>query len=254
MSEAQRHDPALEQYMASMPARPAKPDHQSTFSQDPAAVNFNVSMATEAGRKAMFGDPERVHSLVANHVRAAHEAFVAGHATVSRLANDETRTHVVKHEAARTIGGRTIAAIEKAQQAINGAADQLQGEFADTINRAFALDLSRPFVYDRIEKWIGETAKAKDGIQRIRAEMEEDPDIVTTLHHSKPYIMGLAKEVRLSLLDAGVEMHQPDAMRKLEDANKLRALAAKYARVTKGIANSWWNNSLANKAASRVEI
>lgn len=225
-----------------------------TFSKDPVSVEFNTSMATNAGRKALLGDPERVLPEAARYVRSAHDAFVSGHATVTRLADDETRMPVVKHDVARTVGLRTVATIEGAQQSIMGAADSLDAEASDAINRGFTADPAKVLVYDRIEKWIGEMAKTKDGFQRIRAEMEEDPDIVTTLHHSKPYIMGLAKEVRLSLIDAGVEMHAPDAMQKFEKAKALRKLASKYAKVTKGIRSSWWNNALADRARSRVEI
>ena len=226
----------------------------STFSKDPVSIDFNSSMTTESGRKAKLGDPATVHPEAARYVRAAHDAFVSGHATVTRLAEDETRMPVVKHDAARTVGLRTVAAIEGAQQSIMGLAKGFEEEAADAINQAFAPNPAQAFTYIEIAKWIGETAKAKDGIQRIRDEMENDPDIVTTLHNSKPYIMGLAKEVRLSLLDAGVEMHQPDAMRKIDEAAKLRKLADKYPRIAKGVRSSWWNNALADRARSRVEI
>ena len=228
--------------------------NDSTFSKDPASVEFNSSMGTPSGRKARFGDPERVLPEVSGHVRAAHDAFVSGLTKVTQLADDETRTLVVKHDSARTVTLRTVAAIERSQHSIIGVADGLDAQAMETINRTFAADPAKVLVYDRIERWIGETAPAKEGIQRIRDEMKEDPDIVITLHHSKPYIMGLAKEVRLRLIDAGVEMHAPEAMQQFEKAKSLRNLAGKYSKVTKGIRSSWFNNALAEKAKSRVEI
>ena len=231
--------------------------NDSTFSKDPVSVEFNSSMATESGRKARLGDPDnadRVHPQIAPHVRAAHSAFTSGHATVTRLGEDETRTSPLKHEAARTVALRTVAAIENAQQSIVGVAQGFEADAEDSITRFFAADPARAVIQLEIGKWIGETAKAKDGIQRIRAEMQNDPEIVIVLQHSKPYIMSLANDVRDRILEAGYRMHQPDAMRKIDNAVVMRELAAKYPRVTKGIRSSWFNNAIAEKAKSRVEI
>lgn len=231
--------------------------NEATFSKDPVSVEFNSSMGTETGRKARLGDPDnayRVHPQIAPHVRAAHTAFVNGHATVARLGEDETRTSPLKHEAARTVALRAVAAIENAQQSIVAVAHDFETDAEDSISRFFAADPARAVIQLEIGKWIGETAKAKDGLKRIRAEMQNDPEIVIVLQHSKPYIMGLASDVRDRLLEAGYRMHQPDAMRKIDDAVAMRELAAKYPKVTKGIRSSWFNNAIAEKAKSRVEI
>lgn len=133
-------------------------------------------------------------------------------------------------------------------------AHDFETDAEDSISRFFAADPARAVIQLEIGKWIGETAKAKGGLQRIRAEMQNDPEIVIVLQHSKPYIMGLASDVRDRLLEAGYRMHQPDAMRKIDDAVTMRELAAKYPKVTKGIRSSLFNNALAEKAKSRVEI
>ena len=231
--------------------------NDSTFSKDPVSVEFNSLMETETGRKARLGDPDnadRVNPHIAPYVRAAHSAFVEGHATVTRLGKDETRTAPLKHEAARTVALRTIANVERAQQSIVGIAQDFEADAGDTITRFFAADPARAIIQLEVAKWIGDMAKEKDGIQRIRTEMKNDPEIVIVLQHSKPYLMGLASDVRDSILEDGYRMHQPDAMRKIDDAVAMRELAAKYSKVTKGIRSSWFNSAVAEMAKSRVEI
>lgn len=228
--------------------------NNSIMSKTPDAIEFNSSMQTESGRKAKLGDPERVNSQVSGYVLSAHNALKEGQATIARLAEDETRTAPLKHEAARTVTLRTVASIEAAQRSIVSAAEDFETQAEDMIADRFAPDATRSHWEMRIAEWIAETAKAKDGLQRIREAMKQDPEIVSVLKHSKSYILGLAPKVRDGLYIDGIEMHLPEAVKLANDGLKLRDTADKYSRVTKGIRSSWFNKAIAEKAKSRVEV
>lgn len=228
--------------------------NESTMSKDPASIEFNSSMATETGRKARLGDPERVNSHASGYVLAAHKALTEGQTTIARLGEDETRTAPLKHEAARTVTLRTVASIESAQRSIVAVAEGFENEAENMIADRFAPDATRSHWEMRIAEWVKETAAQPDGLQKIRAAMKRDPEIVSVLKHSKSYILGLADKVRDGLYIDGVGMHLPEAVKLAEDGLKLRETAEKYSRVTKGIRSSWFNNAIAEKAKSRVEV
>lgn len=226
------------------------------FSNDPNSTQFNSLIGTSSGRKAKLGDPARLDDRVAGSVRQSHAAIESGMGKITKLADDDTRSVPERHEAARTVAEKTIAQLKTTANALEFRAKELIGEADQLVKERFApsTDGLKAMVQHDVSKWIGERAKDKDGIATIRKEMKRDPDIAIALLHGKSYLMNLNHDVRLGLVEEAYRQHLPNEMAKIEKGAELQSLAAKYAGVSDAVRRGWFNKSLADKAASRVQV
>jgi len=228
--------------------------NQSTFNQSPEASDFVSTIGTNTGRKVLLGNPENFDTAAGNAIAIAHNAVIRGLARVNALTNDETRNDVLKHEAAKQIAEQTIGAIEKSHSSLLSTASQLQTDAAEMIESKFAADPDRSHIQLRIADWIKDNAAKPDGLQKIREVMKDDSEVAAVIFHTPHFLLGLAQEVRKNFELDAIERFVPEAYRKLEASGEISTAAEKYRRVTKGIAASWYNKSIAEKAKSRVEV
>lgn len=226
------------------------------FSNDPHSVEFNSMIGTHVGRKAKLGDPTNIDTEVAGSIRSAHTAVENGMAKITRLADDETRSTPEKHDAARTVAEQTVTTLTNTQNALRFHADQMLREAQQVVDERFApaTEGFRALVQYDVSKWIGERAKEKDGVAKIRAEMKSDPDIAIALIHGRSYLMNLNHDVRMSLAHEAYRQHLPNEMAKIEKAAKLQELADKYSVAMRSIKKGWFSGAVADKAKSRVTI
>ena len=93
------------------------PSYPHSLVQTEAASSFLSLAATETGRKAFLGDPEKFDSSIGPDLTNAHIALRDGVATVAALLNDATRNDVQRHEVAGVVAGSTVEALQKAKAA-----------------------------------------------------------------------------------------------------------------------------------------
>jgi len=205
-------------------------------------------------RKIMLGDPDKLDKSVYNFVVRAHNAVGEGITTIAALGSDKTRNDVQRHAAAKTIADRVTAILDETKGQIEANSKRLGREATDAINQSFGADPNRASIQSEIRGWVREQAKSPEGLAKIREAMTKTPEVGAILFHSPSFLLGLAENVRVSMMMDAVETHLPNAHAMLEASAALDTAAARYPDAIGLVHRSFFNPILAEQAASRVEV
>jgi len=216
----------------------------------PDANKFRANAKLASWHNVWFGDPSKMPKEVHGHMKRASDALHAGLNKVDALADDPTKTTVVRHETAKKVAENTIAAILDAKGRQEAAGHAMMAEANEAINEAFAFDANRSPIYERIINWIN--SKSGD-TQKIREAMKQDPQIVAVLSNYPPYVFDLPQDVCRKIATEGYMHHTPEAADKLLSGQRVIDAAKGYDRAVKGVRASFYNETVAGQAAKRVE-
>ncbi len=230
------------------------PSYPNSLVQSEAASSFLSLAATETGRKAFLGDPEKYESGVGPDITNAGIALRDGVETIGRLLNDATRNEVQRHEAAGVVAARTVEALQKAKAAIESRAEILFSDGAAQAEREFTPRASHASLESEIRAYIREQAKQPDGPAKVRAAMLESKDVAAVIFHSPGFLVGINAETHSKLRYEAAEKWVPEAYKRMTDSVALRELAPKFDKAAASVRNSFYNPSLAAKASTRVQI
>lgn len=216
----------------------------------PAANKFRSEAGLPTFHKIWFGDPQRMPNEVHPLMQNSAKVLQAGLAKVAALADDPTKTPVVRHETAKKVADSTTAALleNKARQEAVG--NRMMAEANDAINETFAFAEGRSPIYERVINWIN---SHKHELRRIGEASKQDRQIVTVLSHYPPYVFDLPKEAIDKIVIDGYMHHAPQATEKLLQGQAVVSAAAGYDRAVKGVRASFYNPTIAGQAAKRVE-
>ncbi|MGJ0239875.1 hypothetical protein ACQEPB_15330 [Novosphingobium fluoreni] len=87
----------------------------------------------------------------------------------------------------------------------------------------------------------------------IRKWMLKDREIAAVICHSPPFLLGLAGDVRESMMESCVKKWKPEADAKLNKAIDLKKIAARYTGFVRGLGAASFNRGIAAKWGSRIE-
>jgi hypothetical protein len=224
--------------------------------QTPEAIDFFAQ--PNVMRKLSLGDPEKLnggtYGNAYNAVVNAHNAIGDGMTKVAALADDKTRTEVMRHAAAKTIAERTVVALQDTKANLEANAKRMNREATEAIEQRFAADPNRASIQSEIRGWIREQAKSPEGLAKIREAMKADAEVGAVLYHSPHFLLNLAPSVRDSMTLDAIEVHLPNAYKMLEGGIALNELAAKYPKAIDKVRRTFFNAALAAQAATRVEV
>lgn len=216
----------------------------------PEANKFRANAKLSTWHNIWFGDPAKLPKEVHGFMKRASDALHTGLDKVAALADDPTKTPVVRHETAKAVANKTIAEIVDAKGRMEAAGRSMMADANAAIDQAFALNDSRTPVYERIVNWINSKATEP---AKIREAMKQDPQIVTVLSQYPPYVFDLAEDVARKIVIDGYIHHMPETADKLLQGQALVETAAGYDRAVKGVQGSFYNETMAAQAAKRVE-
>lgn len=220
----------------------------------PAENEFRQRASLESFRKVWMGDIAKLPTEVHGYVKRANEALLGGLDKVARLADDPTKTEVVRHEAAKIVADRTVASIEESRAGLAAFGRQMTDEANTAIGERFTLRPERAQVYERIIGFVDKKSKEAGGALKIREAMKQDPEVVTVLSQFPPYVFELADDICHSIVIDGYKHHMPDAMNKMAEGQAIVEVAAGYDKVVSGVRHSFYNPALAMQAGRRVDI
>lgn len=220
---------------------------------DAAANTFRQRHSIPTGLKATLGDYEKHEGPVRDAIVDAHNAANEVFSKVKGLTRDETRTDVAKHYVASQVFAKGEATILKSQATIVATANALEAEAVAEMKEGFETDQRRSAIHTEIRAWIRDTAKAENGLGTIRRYMLKDPEVAAVICHSQPFLLGLADEVRTSMMEDCIKRHKPEASAKLDKAVALKGVAKKYGGFVKALGASSFNPTVAAKWHNRIE-
>lgn len=218
--------------------------------ESPEANKFRANAKLASWHKVWFGDPAKMPKEVHGYMKRASDALHAGLAKVDGLADDPTKTTVVRHETAKKVAENTIAAILDAKGRQEAAGHAMMAEANDAINEAFPFDTNRSHIYERIINWINSNSSEH---AKIREAMRQDPQIVTVLSNYPPYVFDISQGACRTIATEGWTHHAPEAAEKLLSGQRVIDAAKGYDRAVKGIRASFYNETVAAQAAKRVD-
>lgn len=220
----------------------------------PNAIRWIETHRTNSQRMASLGDPDRFHPSARDPIVHAHNALTDGLSKIEGLVSDPTRNEVLKHDAARTVAGKTVSIIDKSQAAIDAAGFDLQSEAADTVHANFQANPDRASIQSEVRQWINATAKSELGYGKIREAMNASAEVAAVLQHSPSFLIGIPDDVLKPMIIDGIRLHLPKAYELSEQGTALRSLAAKYPQVAKSVRASFYTPAIAAQSALRVEV
>ncbi len=231
------------------------PSYTNSLVQTPQASGFLELAATETGRKAFLGDPEKFDSDVGPDILNAQIALRDGVETIGRIIQDPTRNNdVQKHEAAGIVAERTIEALEKAKAKIESRANYLLMAGQEDAQATFRLDPARRFVHEHILAHMTNLASKPDGTAKLRQIIEEDGEAAAVFANTKPYLLNMNADNHRNLQFKVIERHAPDAWAKMQAGVALTDLAPRFDKAISGVRASFFNSALAAKAKLRVQL
>ena len=221
----------------------------------PEATKFFEQASFPTGRKVMFGDKAKFKGTGAyNHITFASEAMEHGLSQLKRLTGDPTRTNrFEKHVAAKSIADKAIATIANSRDKMRSEGNKLIDDATDKIVSTFKMTNDRAIMFNRKLDWIEAQAKTPDGPKAIREAMYSDPDILSALIDTKPYMSSLTSELHAELITKGVAHHMPDAYRDQAVGGEMVGLADKYDTAIHGIEKSFYSKGVVDQASRRID-
>lgn len=217
------------------------------------ATEWIETHRTESQRRASLGDYEALPPELRESVVRAHNALVGGLEKIEGLVRDPTRTPVSKHAVARDVANKARGTIEKSASEIAATAASFEQTAHEMVVERFEVDPKRASIQSEIRGWIRETAKGEMGLATIRKAMNESVEVAAVLYHSPNFLLGLAQEVRASMVADGIEKYVPKAATMMADSERSKGLAIKYGHVSNAMKRSFYNSALADQASLRVE-
>lgn len=216
------------------------------------ARKFLSTMSLPSGRKTYLGDHGR-HPAVMNFVTAAHTAMEYAVAKLAALNEDATRSEPERHDAARTLASRLIATVEGSHKSIIATARKMADDAAEAVEAQFAPNPNRAGLDAEWRAWVREEAKAGN-VVAIKQELERNPEVAAVIYHTHPKLLGLAEETHGNFKADVVEKHAPAQFKAISESLDIEKMAEHYPMVVKSIRSSFYNNAIADKAKSRVEV
>jgi hypothetical protein len=83
---------------------------------------------------------------------------------------------------------------------------------------------------------------------------KKDFDVAAVIYHSKWMLTGLSESLHTRMRLSAVERFAPKAYAALNEGIDLAKLAPRYENLVKSIHSSWYNEGIAAKGATRVEL
>ncbi len=117
------------------------------------------------------------------------------------------------------------------------------------MNEGFETDERRAAIHTELRAWVCELA-GKGGVAKIRKWMLQDREIAAVICHSQPFLLGLAGDVRETMVESCVKKWKPEADAKLNKAIDLKKIAARYSGFVRGPGAASFNKSIAANGAA----
>ncbi|ADP72330.1 hypothetical protein Rvan_3128 [Rhodomicrobium vannielii ATCC 17100] len=210
-------------------------------------LQLNSILSAKLGVPSAFGNVGlKVASLHATVKQAAER--------VAALANDQTRTEVSKHAAAKKLATEAVRAIRNVQAELKAHAERLNREAANKAHEIFAPRPGYAHIESEIRVWVKEQAKTDAGMSKIKHLIANDKDVASVVFHSPNFLLGLADETHASFMHSIVQKFAPEATRMFAEAANIEHVLPSYDRTAYDIEASFYNSALADKANSRVEV
>lgn len=202
----------------------------------------------------LFTPKAKYHGSAYNHISYAHNAVADLVAKLTALADDPTRSEPERHDAARTVASKAATVLAQSQAGIETAARELANEGNGNISDALRLDPSRQALHSEIRGWVREQAGKPEGIMTIREAAKSNSELVAVINGSPDFLVGLSEDTRGSIVLDGYKRFAPEGWTKIEQAQELRGLAAKYPAIIQQVHYNSYNPAVADQAARRVEV
>ncbi|MBI5070375.1 MAG: hypothetical protein HZB56_19235 [Deltaproteobacteria bacterium] len=222
----------------------------------PQATDFLDQTHIPSGLNVMLGDPDNCDPMVAPEMRLAHIALRDGATKIAALVADPTRpTDVEKHVAARKVANAVIDRLEKTKKVILERADYVLDEATRQADLALGPKSDRGSLHSEIRQWLRETSRLPDGLEKIRSALEAGgDDLAAVLWHSPTFLTGLPPDLHETLRFEALQRAKPDTCAAFSSSVGLRRLADRYDGAIRRTTIYFYNPTVAEKAAKRVEV
>lgn len=219
----------------------------------PQAIEAINAHRSETSLKAAFGSPDKFPSM-GERISELHRTVATNATRVIDLAKDQTRTEVVRHVAAKELATRTAQAIRTVAAEVVSKAEYLQRHGQEVADQTLGPRSGYEWHDMELRNWLRENSRTPEGMGKISELAKSDFDVAAVIYHSKHFLTGLSESLHTRMRLAAVERFVPKAYAALNEGIDLAKLAPRYERTVQQIHSTWYNEGLAAKGATRVEL
>lgn len=223
---------------------------------NPNAKNFLSMIGTDAGRKAMLGDWEKLGATPATKLSKLHHAVSDAVSRVSGLEWDKTRTPPQQHQAGRKIADATVAEINKTRAELKSwAASEASAAMAEVDAKLSpSVDTAAQVVRSEIRAFVLSKKGDPEFTTELRGLVETDLRFATALLEAPAALSGISNERLETLRLHAAAAHAPEAAERVSAALEVEALDAKLAKVAAEVPRSFYDANVEKGMASHVDI
>ncbi len=170
------------------------------------------------------------------------------------LVQDRTRTDVAKHAAAKQIAENTAKQLAFTRNQLAAKAEDLMQDGQAVADAFFEMRGERSAIDAQIMDWVKEQAGKDGGIAQIRKTAMDEPQLAAVLYNAPNFLLGINEKSHSKLRLDVVEKHAPSAYNAMDQGVELQGLLPRYDKAIAGIHSSFYNPTIAEQAASHVEV
>jgi hypothetical protein len=223
----------------------------------PEAVEFINNAKLETQRNVMLGDLKNFKSdpEMYNRVSASHSQLARAADTISKLANDNSRTEVEKHVAGKKVAEQTVAQLKVTRDSMLNLSEAYMNGVDAKLTETFKLPEGRSAIHSDIARWIKDEAKNGDnGYGNISKAVTTNSEFAKVLYQWPSELLGLPHEIRVDFINKAVKVWSPETRDAIDRYEMLRRTAAKYQGVIDRVGSSFYSKLKAAKIDKRVAI
>ena len=221
----------------------------------PNAEKFLTLANTNAGLRAMLGDADAdKFKGMGQTITDAQEVLRKGVERAVALVQDRTRTDVAKHAAAKQIAESTAKQLAFQRNQIAAKAEDLMQDGQAVADAFFEMRGERSAIDAQIMDWVKDQAGKDGGVAQIRKTAMEEPQLAAVLYNAPNFLLGINEKSHAKLRLDVVEKHAPTAYKAMDQGVELQGLVPRYDKAIAGIHSSFYNPTIADQAASHVEV
>lgn len=224
---------------------------------NPQALRFLEIMGTNAGRNAFMGEAENLPSVPAGVLTKVHQAVGTAVQKVKDLEWDKTRLPPQKHHAAKKLSDAALVAIQKARAELKAWADTETAEAYAEVQRILKPEASYSdqIVRSEIRTFVRQSLtgdKAAEFAGQLRGLVETDKRFADAILEVPAALVGLTPERLQTLWGDAAAAHAPEASMRVKVARDVAALDAKLAGVADEMPRSFYDPTIEQGMATRV--
>lgn len=118
----------------------------------------------------------------------------------------------------------------------------------------FEMRGERSAIDAQIMDWVKDQAGKDGGVAQIRKTAMDEPQLAAVLYNAPNFLLGINEKSHAKLRLDVVERHAPSAYKAMDQGVELQGLVPRYDKAIAGIHSSFYNPTIADQAASHVEV